>query len=99
MLIERNTADCYKAEYMNNHIGEQFDGIITSIIKNGMFVNLPNTVECFIRIETLKGNYQYDQFTKLIDLKTGHSYKIGQSVSITCTSADVNSGKIDFELI
>ncbi len=99
MLIERSTADCYKAEYMNNHIGEQFDGIITSIIKNGMFVTLPNTVEGFVRIETLKGNYQYDQFTKLVDLKTGHSYKIGQKVSVTCTLADVNSGKIDFELI
>lgn len=99
MLIERNTADCYKAEYMKNHIGEQFDGVITSIIKNGMFITLPNTVEGFVRIETLNGNYQYDEFTKLIDLKTGHSYKIGQNVSITCTMANVNSGKIDFEII
>ncbi len=99
MLIERSTADCYKAEYMKNHIGKQFDGVITSIIKNGMFVTLPNTIEGFIRIETLKGNYQFDQFTKLIDLKTGHSYRIGQNVSITCTMANVNSGKIDFEII
>lgn len=99
MLIERNTSDCYKAEYMKNHIGEQFDGVITSIIKNGMFVTLPNTVEGFVRIESLKGNYQYDQFTKLVDLKTGHSYKIGQNISIKCTMADVNAGKIDFEII
>ena len=99
MLIERNTADCYKAEYMKNHIGEQFYGVITSIIKNGMFVTLPNTVEGFVRIESLKGNYQYDQLTKLVDLKTGHSYKIGQNISVTCTTSNVNSGKIDFEII
>lgn len=99
MLIERNTVDCYKAEYMKNHIGKTFDGVITSIIKNGMFITLPNTVEGFVRIETLNGNYQYDQFTKLIDIKTGHSYRIGQNLSVTCTMADVNSGKIDFEVI
>lgn len=99
MLIERSTADCYKAEYMKAHIGNQFSGVITSIIKNGIFITLPNTIEGFVRIETLKGNYQFDQFTKLIDLKTGHSYKIGQIVSITCTMADVNSGKIDFEIM
>lgn len=98
MMIERDSADCYKAEYMKSHVGEVFDGIITSIISRGMFVALPNTVEGYVKIETLPGDYQYDGFTRLRDAGTGHSYRIGQPVQIRCVAADVNSGNVDFEI-
>lgn len=99
IMIERDSADCYKAEYMRSHIGEEFDGIITSIISRGMFVALPNTVEGYVKIETLPGEYEYDGFTKLRDSGTGHSYRIGESVRILCVAADVNSGNVDFEIV
>ncbi len=98
MMIERDSSDCYKAEYMKSRVGESFEGIITSIISRGMFVSLPNTVEGYVKIESLPGNYEYDGFTKLKDTATGHGYRIGQTVRVVCVAADVNSGNVDFEI-
>ncbi len=99
MLIERTTADCYKAEYMKSRVGENFEATITSITKNGLFVALENTIEGFVKIESLDGFYKYDGYIKLINPKTKKTYKIGQKVEVVCASSDVNSGKIDFEII
>ena len=63
-----------------------------------MFVSLPNTVEGYVKIESLPGNYEYDGFTKLKDTATGHGYRIGQTVRVVCVAADVNSGNVDFEI-
>lgn len=98
MMIERSSSDCYKAEYMKSHIGEEFDGIITSIIARGMFVALPNTVEGYIKIETLTGDYEYDGFAKLVNHQTGHSYRIGEKIRVVCSAADVNAGNVDFSI-
>lgn len=98
MEIERSATDCYKAEYMKKHIGEEFEGIIVSIINKGMFVGLENTVEGYVKVESMEGFYEYDGFTKLVDSKTGQVYRIGQKVNVICASVDVNAGHIDFEL-
>ncbi|MDE5600003.1 MAG: RNB domain-containing ribonuclease, partial [Oscillospiraceae bacterium] len=96
MMIERDATDCYKAEYMKNHIGEEFDGIITSIIARGMFITLPNTIEGYVKVESLDGYYEYDGYTKLKNLQSGHNYSIGQKIKVVCVASDVNSGKIEF---
>ncbi len=96
MMIERDATDCYKAEYMKNRIGEEFDGIITSIISRGMFITLPNTIEGYVNVESLNGYYEYDGYTKLRNLQSGHNYSIGQKIKVVCISSDVNSGKIEF---
>lgn len=99
MEIERSAEDCYKAEYMKNHIGQTFDGVVTSIINKGMFVGLKNTIEGYVKVETLKGYFEYDGYVKLINKKTGYSYKVGQSVKVKCVAADVNDGKVDFVIV
>lgn len=97
--IERACEDCYKAEYMKNHIGETFDGIISGATSNGFFVELPNTVEGMVRVEELPGGpYEFDGYFELKDKVNGHKYRVGNSVRVICTASDVNSGRIDFTL-
>lgn len=99
MQIERDCEDCYKAEYMTHHIGEIFEGIIISVLGRGFYVELPNTVEGYIKIESLDGPYEYDGFIRLNNSVTGKSYQVGQHVMVQCVAADVNAGNIDFELV
>ena len=97
--IERACEDCYKAEYMKNHIGETFDGIISGATSNGFFVELPNTVEGMVRVEELPGGpYEFDGYFELKDKVNGHKYRVGNPVRVICTASDVNSGRIDFTL-
>ena len=97
--IERACEDCYKAEYMKNHIGETFDGIISGVTSNGFFVELPNTVEGMVRVEELPGGpYEFDGYFELKDKVNGHKYRVGNPVRAICTASDVNSGRIDFTL-
>ena len=61
MRVERDCEDCYIAEYMSSHLGEEFEGNISGITDYGMYVELPNTVEGLVKIETLPdGTYEYD---------------------------------------
>ncbi len=96
MRVERECDDCYAAEYMTAHVGESFEGTISSVQEFGFFVELPNTVEGLVRMDTLKnGPYDYDgRFTYTKDGKP--VYRVGNTVKVTCVSAVVNSGQIDF---
>lgn len=99
MTVERNCEDCYKAEYMKNHIGEQFSGIISSVTDFGLFILLPNTCEGLLHIDNLEdGEYYYDGSMSLKNLNTGSVYKVGDSITIKVQNANVSSGKIDFAL-
>lgn len=96
MRVERSCDDCYAAEYMLGHIGEMFDGMITSVQEFGFFAELPNTVEGLVRIESLKnGPYDYDgRFTLT---KNGKSvYRVGDTIKVVCVRANVSSGQIEF---
>ena len=53
MKVERDCEDCYKAEYMKNHLGEEFDGRIVSVLDSGFFVELDNTCEGMVPVEEL----------------------------------------------
>lgn len=99
MNIERDCEDCYKAEYMQQHLGEIFEGIISSVTEFGFYVELPNTIEGLVHINTLpEGHYVYDGYFSISDEYGGMSFSVGDTVSVMCAGADVNFGKIDFEI-
>ena len=99
MNVERDCEDCYKAEYMKNHIGKEYEGIISSVTDFGIFILLPNTCEGLLHIERLgEGEYYYDGSTSLKNLSTGELYKVGDEIAVKVLDANVSLGKIDFAL-
>ena len=97
MTLERQCEDCYKAEYMKNRVGEEFDGYISSLAPHGMYVELPNTVEGLIRNEALpEGEYDLNGMISLKNMTDGTVYRIGDPIRVKCVAADVSGGKIDF---
>ncbi len=99
MNIERDCEDCYKAEFMQQHIGEVFEGLISSVTEFGFYVELPNTVEGLVHVNSLpEGNYNYDGFFTISDEYSSRKFTVGNKINIMCAGANVNSGKIDFEL-
>ena len=97
---ERASEDIKKAEYMQDKIGDQYDGIISSITSWGMFVQLNNTVEGLIRLAEINDDYYiYDDMNKqLIGKETKKVYKLGQKVKIEVVFADKQTRKINFKL-
>ena len=85
---------------MESKIGEEYEGIVSSITSFGMFVELENTVEGLIRFENLGDEYFiYDEDRKmLIGEKTNKTYKIGDKVKIKVVKADKLLRQIDFEI-
>ena len=98
MRVERDCDDCYIAEYMHGHIGEEFEGIISSVQEYGFFVELPNTVEGLVRLESLKdGPYDFDgKFTLTQNGKP--VYRVGDPIKVICSAANVSSGQVDFTI-
>ena len=96
MRVERECDDCYLAEYMTKHIGESFEGMVSSVQEFGFFVELQNTIEGLVRIDSLsKGPYDYDgHFTLTKDGKP--VYRVGDTVKVICIGANVSAGQVDF---
>ena len=99
--VEREAEDLKKAEYMEKRIGEEYEGIVSSITSFGMFVELENTIEGLIRFEDLGDEYFiYDEDRKrLIGERTNKVYKIGDKVKIKVKSASKLLRQIDFEIL
>ncbi len=99
--VERDSEDLKKAEFMQNKIGEEYEGIVSSVTQFGIFVELENTVEGLIRFENLGDEYFiYDEERKrLIGEKTNITYKIGDKVNIRVISANKILRQIDFEIV
>ena len=99
--VEREAENIKKAEYMESRIGEEYDGIVSSITSFGMFVELDNTVEGLIRFDKLENEYFiYDEDRKrLIGERSNKVYKIGDKVRIRVISANKLLRQIDFEII
>ena len=99
--VERDAEDIKKAEYMEDKIGEQYEGIISSVTSFGIFVELENTVEGLIRFDKLGNDYFiYDEERKrLIGERTNKVYKIGDKVNIEVIAASKELRQIDFALI
>lgn len=100
MDAEREIMDIKKAEYMEQFLNQEFDGVISSVLKFGVFIELPNTVEGLVHISTFKEEMQYDEKNlKLIGLSTDTSYNIGKEVRVKLVKVNKVLGKIDFELV
>lgn len=98
---ERETIKLKKVEYMQEHIGEVFEGVISSITKWGIYVELPNTIEGLVHVTNMRDDhYDYveDRF-EMVGEHTRNVYKLGQTVYIAATGTDRLSRTIDFELV
>lgn len=97
---ERDVLDMKMAEYMESHIGEEYEGIISGVTNFGMFVELDNLIEGLVHISTLDGFYTYvPEMLSLISTNKKNKYRIGDKVKIIVTNANKNQGIIDFELV
>ncbi len=97
---ERDVLDMKMAEYMESHIGEEYEGIISGVTNFGMFVELDNLIEGLVHISTLDGFYTYvPEMLSLISANKKNKYRIGDRVKIVVTNANKNQGIIDFELV
>ena len=97
---EREVEKMKKAEYMEQFIGETFDGVISGVTSWGMYVELPNTIEGMVRVADIPGDYYYfeEERYQLVGEKTGKIYKLGQKVRVTVSAVDKLLRTIDFEL-
>lgn len=95
---ERASVHYKKCEYMEAHIGERYDGIISGVTRSGFYVELPNTVEGMVRLKDLKDDfYQYDEEHFLLRGEMKHkTYIMGQKIRIRVQDADRLSGTVDF---
>lgn len=96
---EREVEKLKKAEYMDSHIGEVFDGVISGMSTWGMYVELPNTVEGMIKITSLKDDYYYydDERYVMVGEHTRKTYQLGERVKIVVVGTDKIGKTIDFE--
>ena len=99
--VEREAEDIKKAEFMESKIGEEYEGIVSSVTNFGIFVELDNTVEGLIRYEKLGDEYFiYNEETRqAIGENSGKVYKIGDKVKIRVTYANKLMRQIDFEIL
>ena len=100
-LAERDVKDYYKAVYMEDKVGEEFDGVVSSVTSFGMFVELENTVEGLIRLANMRDDYYiYNQETYTIMGERSHkTFKIGDTVRIKVDNVNVDFREIDFVLM
>lgn len=98
---EREVDDLKKAEYMLDRIGQEFDGIISSVTNFGFFVELPNTIEGLVHISDLDDDYYvYDERRlSLIGEKTKKIYRLGDDARIKVTKVDIELREIYFKLV
>ncbi|HGN4587686.1 TPA: ribonuclease R [Streptococcus pyogenes] len=97
---ERVVEAMKKAEYMAEYVGEEFDGIVASVVKFGFFVELPNTIEGLVHITSLPEYYHFNERTlSLQGEKSGKVFKVGQPIRVKLVKADKETGDIDFEYL
>ena len=99
MQIERKAEDCYKAEYARRHLGECYEGTISGVTQRGLFIELDNGVEGFVPASSLTpSGTSLTEGVRLTDPTSGKTWSLGDKMMITIVRADVNLGKIDFEV-
>lgn len=95
---EREVEAMKKAEFMQDFVGETFDGIVSSVVKFGLFVALPNTVEGLIHVTNLPEYFNYTERTmSLQGERTGLLFRVGQPIRVKLNRSDKLTGEIDFE--
>ncbi|MBE6051753.1 MAG: ribonuclease R [Clostridium sp.] len=98
---EREVDDLKKAEYMLDRLGEEFEGMISSVTSFGMFVELPNTIEGLVHITALDDDYYVynENHLCLIGERTKKVYRLGDSVKVKCSKVDIPNREIFFDLV
>ena len=97
---EREVVDMKMAEYMENHIGDEYKGMITTVTNFGFFVELPNLVEGLVHVNTLNGFYNYvPDLLSLVNSDNNKIYRIGDEVKVKVINANKDMRTIDFEVI
>lgn len=98
---ERDVDDMKMAEYMESHIGEIYEGVISSVTSFGFFVELPNLIEGLVHVNSLKGDYfnYVPELLSLIGNTTKKTYRIGDKVKVKCVGASKERAMIDFEVV
>ena len=98
---ERDTDALKKAQYMSDKIGEEFEGIVSSITNFGMFIELPNTVEGLVHISNMTDDYyRFDDRTMMMTgERTGRQFRIGDEVRIRVTNVIIEEYSVDFEIV
>ncbi len=100
-LVERDVKDYYKALFMSDKIGQEFEGVVSSVTSFGMFIELDNTVEGLVRLANISDDYYiFDESTyTIIGEATKKTYKIGDTVNIRVAKVNADLKEIDFEFI
>ncbi len=98
---ERETIKLKKVEYMEERIGEEFEGVISSVTKWGIYVELPNTIEGLIHVTNMRDDhYNYiEERYEMVGERTAKTYKLGQTVQVRVIGTDFLQRTIDFELV
>lgn len=97
---EREVDDMKKAQYMHSKLGEEFDGIISSITGFGFFVELPNTVEGLVHTTEMPGSYTFDEDRMIHHSDTGgNDFRLGNKVRVKVASVDVDNRQINFAFL
>ncbi len=98
IFAERDIVDVYKAHFMKNQIGNEFEGIIVSVTAFGFFVELDNTCEGLVHISSLSDDYYFlEDEMRLVGAY--NSFSVGDRVKVTLTDIDLSTGKLGFELV
>lgn len=97
---EREVEKMKKAEYMEQFIGESFDGIISGVTTWGLYVELPNTIEGMVRVADIPGDYYYfeEERYQMVGEHTHKTYKLGEPLRVTVAAVDKITRTIDFVL-
>ena len=98
---ERETDKLKKAEYMEAHLGEVFEGVVSGITAWGIYVELPNTVEGLVHVAKLPGDYYYyrEETYEMVGESTGRTYKLGMKVKVAAVATDKLTRTIDFVIV
>lgn len=97
---ERDTVKLKKCEYMSKRIGQVFTGVISGISTYGIYVELPNTIEGMIHVNSLEDDYYYydEENYEMVGKESNYRYKLGQTVNIVVVATDKLQRTIDFEI-
>ena len=98
---ERDTDALKKAQYMSDKIGEEFEGMVSSVTNFGMFVELPNTIEGLVHISNMTDDYYRfdDRQMIMVGEHTGRIFRIGDEVKVRVANVTIEESSVDFEVV
>lgn len=99
MEAEREIDNLYKALFLKDRVGEEFDGVISTVTAFGFFVELPNTIEGLVRLSDLTDDFYIFEEERLMlhGEHTGKEYRIGDAIRVKVAAVDISTGRIDFD--